>query len=144
MNDENKAIRPKPVPLPATIADWDAARKVKLDRTLNDHIEVLHRDLLVHPDDKVRSMYEAYLDAVYDEDAVEGSLSADNIEASRMIRDHAREVIGENDTVRDDYVASKKLATIVKALNVVLRRYGASRNQRAVTIDGHPVPNGNE
>jgi hypothetical protein len=145
MNDNNdtaRALRPRPAPLPTEISDWEKARKVKVERTLNDNVEDIHLNLLNHGDVKRREKYKGLLDAVYDEDAVEGSLAADNFLVATMIRDYARE---DN---HDPYVANKKLATLIKALGVVLRRYGWSRSQRARTVGGELVPkadvNGNE
>jgi hypothetical protein len=119
--------RSKPPALPATTADMLGQRKTELRRTLNDHVETLHLRLYENAD------YQRLLDAVYDEDAVEGSLAADNILAAQMIRDTA--AAGNADL----YVAEKKLATISKALSVVLRRYGMSRKERARMINGESV-----
>ena len=96
-----------------------ARRTMRDSRTLNDHVDDAHKDLMYSDDE-----YMKFLDAVYDEDAVEGSLSADNLMAARIIRKHAED--REN-----EYLATKKLATIVKSLNVVLRRYHISRQERA-------------
>ena len=123
--------RPNIVPLPATVEDMLAQRRTQAGRTLNDYVEDLHVKLWS------TSAYQAVLDAVYDEDAVEGSLAADNLMAAQMLRDLARK-----DGVPQ--VANRKLATIVKALGVVLRRYRLSRKERALTIGGQIVPNSNE
>ena len=107
-------------------------RKSMRERTLNDHVDDIHVLLWSNPN------YHRALEAVYDEDAVEGSLSADNFIAAGMIREYARE--HELPHVKD-----KKLATIVKSLNIVLRRYGISRKERAITIGNEtisPVANG--
>jgi hypothetical protein len=88
------------------------------DRTThNNLIEQVH--LVLVEDDS----YLALLDAVYNSQAVEGSLADDDIMAAKMIRDKAYK-LGNAE------VARQKLASIVKALRVVLRRYGASRKQR--------------
>ena len=130
MSDNNHTqalVRPRPPALPATRQDMIAQRKSEMRRTLNDHVEDAH--LALYNDEQ----YQRFLDAVYDEDAVEGSLAADNLEAARMIRDFAR----KDD--RDSYVADKKLATLAKALGVVLRRYGMSRKERSRMIDGETI-----
>jgi hypothetical protein len=75
--------------------------------------------------------YLAYLDAVYDEQAIEGSLSADNIMAAQMIRERAKKV--------DSELKHEKLATISKALGVVLRRYDFDRKSRRNTVHGEFV-----
>lgn len=140
MNDESPKGRRLVPSLPKTPAEWDAARAIKHERTLNDHVEDIH--LAISANEKLHSKYERLLDAVYDEDAVEGSLSTDNILAATMIRDFASEgaeITEDEDDgsrhvgpgARDHYVATKKLATLVKSLNVVLRRYKNSRAERA-------------
>ena len=116
MNDITRTLA-----LPVTTQDLLSQRKMMRERTLNDHVEDVHIALWDNPD------YHRALEAVYDEDAIEGSLSADNFLAAMMIRDYARDK-------KNPHLKDKKLATIVKALNVVLKRYGISRKERAVTI----------
>lgn len=125
----NLALRVPPA-LPARIDDWK--RFLKTDRTINDYVEDVHRELI---EGEHAEKYLLFLTAVYDEQAIEGSLSADNYQAAQMIRDHARD---------KEYhgLANQKLATIVKALNVVLRRYHASRQERRQMVAGDIVPNG--
>lgn len=117
----------KTTPLPATTQDLLAMRRLMRERTLNDHVDDAHVALWADKD------YRALLDAVYDEDAVEGSLSADNLLAAGMIRDQAKRQANPQ-------LSTKKLATIVKALNVVLRRYGIARKDRAVTVGDEIMP----
>lgn len=121
--------KPRPSPLPAKPSDWDALRDMKTIVNLNDMIEPYHRSLL---NDK---QYCDYLEAVYDEDAVEGSCTADHIFASMMIRDAAK-------AAGDGYVAGKKVATIGKHLNTVLRRYHQSRKERRYSVHGENVAPG--
>lgn len=116
-------------PLPERIEEWN--REHGAERTLNDLIEDIHR-ILVNEDPK----YRAYLRATYDQHAVEGSLSADNVLAAMIIRDKAKE-IGSSE------VAQEKLAIINMALGVVLRRYKASRKQRRNMLGGEEVPGDN-
>jgi hypothetical protein len=122
----NLAIRPPPPPLPSTVADLEALRKVFHQPTLNDRVDAIHVQLWATPE------YRKYLDAVYDEDAVEGSLATDNAFAAKMIRDHAV-------TIGDTYVAGKKVHTIVKAMRVVLRRLQISREERAREVAGQII-----
>ena len=84
----------------------------------NDRVEMVHRILV---DESKR--YRALLLTTYDAHAVEGSLVADDIMAAQMLRYKAIEL-------RDTEIAEQKLATILLALKVVLRRYHASRKQR--------------
>lgn len=118
------ALKVLPPALPAKIEEWH--RSLKQERTLNDLVEDSHR-ILVEDDD-----YRAFLRAVYDEQAVEGSLSADNHMAAQRIRDKAKEIGSE--------LSKEKLATISKALNVVMRRYRASRKERRNMIEGEVLP----
>jgi len=125
-----QALKPRPNPLPARLEDWK--RNIKIDRTLNDYVEDVHCALLTSDDEGER--YRALLDAVYDEDAVEGSLSVDNTLAAQMIRNHAADQNSKH------MLAGKKIATISKSLGVVLRRYNASRAERRNTLGGVVVP----
>lgn len=93
---------------------------------LNDYVERVHLILIKD------GSYLAYLEAIYDEDAIEGSLAADNLEAARLIRNYAR-------SKAIPQIANRKLATIVKALNIVLRKHGTSRKERSVTLGGKIV-----
>lgn len=124
----NTPLRSRPAPLPTTIEDWH--RQLKAERTLNDRVEDVHVALL--SDDELRDRYLSYLYAVYDEQAVEGSLSMDNGEAAGMIREKAR-------SMNDAELGRQKKATIVKALNIVLRRYNNSRKERRNMIGGEVV-----
>jgi len=113
-------------PLPTNIEDW--VRQIKAERTLNDMVEDIHRSLVNESEP-----YRAYLRAVYDAHAVEGSLSADNTMAAVIIRDKAKDL-------HMTEVAEEKLAIINMALGVVLRRYNASRKQRRNELHGEQVP----
>jgi hypothetical protein len=120
------ALKPRPEPLPTKIDDWE--RKIKSARMLNDYVEDVHRMLW---DDSKE--YRDFLEAVWDSDAVEGSLAIDNVMAAEMIREKAKEIDGNP-------VGTKKLDTIVKSLGVILRRYENSRKERRNTVQGVRVP----
>jgi hypothetical protein len=114
------------VPLPTSRGKLVVLRKLKAKlKPLNDQVEEVF-ELLIEND-----TFNRYLQAVYDEQAVEGSLAADNIGAAIMIRDKAREL--------GLPLADEKWATISKALGVVLRRYGLSRKERKNTVNGEVV-----
>jgi hypothetical protein len=136
MSNGNQAkkviLRPAPPPLPATVEDLEKDRVFANERTLNDYVEEAFLDL--YKDDK---KFRAFLYAVYDEQAVEGSLAIDNAEAATMIRDWGaqREV---------EQITREKKATIVKAMNVVLRRFGKSRKDRKNMIHGEIVQHEND
>lgn len=119
-------------PLPDNLSEWQ--RAIKVERTLNDLVEDIHRMLV--EDNELSDQYRKLLRAVYDAHAVEGSLAADNYEAARMIREKAVK-IGSSE------VAQEKLAIISMALNVVLRRYNMSRKQRRQMLNGEVVPGDN-
>lgn len=127
MSGSNTApsIKPVPEPLPMTAAGFLAHRKLKSRRTLNDMVEEVH--LLLAEDEE----YVGYLNAVWDEQAVEGSLSADNLMAAQMVRERAK-AIGNG-------AKSEKLASISKSINIILRRYGFSRKERRDTVSGETV-----
>jgi hypothetical protein len=127
--------KPEAPPLPTEIKDW--TRHIKAERTLNDLVEDIHRELVDDP--KEGDRYLALLRATYDAHAVEGSLSMDNALVAMMIRERAK-------AKNVPEVADEKLAIINLALGVVLRRYKASRKQRRNTVAGQEVPadNNNE
>jgi hypothetical protein len=93
---------------------------------LLDMIEEIHLSLLLE-DDRYREL----LEAVRDDEAVEGALWCDDIAAAIRIRDAAKKRISP--------VKNQKIATIVKALHVVLRRYGLSRKERRSRFDAEAV-----
>jgi hypothetical protein len=119
-----------PPPLPEKIEEWQ--RFLKAERTLNDLVEDIHRILVADEEDG--PTYRALLRAVYDEQAKEGSLSADNIFAAIMIRDKAKVLDAAHE------LADQKAATISKALNIVMRRYHSSRKERRYMLEGEVVP----
>ena len=125
---QNTALRSVPPALPATAADLLQKRDMKSHPTLNDKVESHY--LALFEDEQFRG----YLYAVWDEQAVEGSCAVDNVKAAEMIRRRAQET-------GDVEVSKQKLATLVKSLNVVLRRYHESRNERRNMIAGEIVPN---
>lgn len=123
----NIVRRPPPPPLPATVEELINDRKVAVERTLNDYVEEAYLHLYATNED-----FKNYLYAVYDEQAVEGSLAMDNGEAVTILRDYAK---AESIVI----IAREKKATLVKALNVVLRRYGKSRKERKNMVGGSIV-----
>ena len=123
----NQQVIKPAFPLPTTKEELVSRKTMLAQPTLNDHVDNIHLQLWAEDD------YRSLLDAVSDEDAVEGSCAIDNYKAAERIREYGR----RHDNT---YVAKKKLATIVKALNVVLRRYHISRKERAQMIGGEIVP----
>ena len=119
---QTTTIKPRPEALPATVSDLLSRRQAPPN--LNDKVEHLFLALYGN------QQFQRYLDAVYSEDAQEGSLYADDLLAAKMLREYAG---GDGN---DQYVASKKLATIVRALNVVQTRYEQTRKMRAAKVGG--------
>ena len=128
MTYRSPLTRHQPAPLPANPDDW--VRQFESEPNLNDEIERYH-DRLMHDPEK-KPVYVKFLNSVWDEDCVEGSCSLDNAEACRMIRELAREE-------QHSFVGDKKLATLSKSLNVVMRRYKLSRKERRMTVEGEQV-----
>ena len=128
-NTQPAARKPLPLPLPENRNKLMMLRKIKERQNLNDMVEEVHLDLYDNDD------YQVLLYATYDEQAVEGSLAADNVLAARMIREHAIDHMPHLSKL-----GQEKLATIAKALSVVLRRYGQSRQERRITVGGEVVP----
>jgi hypothetical protein len=127
---KQSVVKPKPPALPQTVEELEALYKLAKEPTLNDYVHSIHKALWKDPE------YQKLLDAVHNEDAVEGSCDADDIFAAQRIRAHAVEHgISE--------VATRKAHTIATALRVVMRRYGLSRKERRNMIGGEVVPDGN-
>lgn len=112
-----EVVREAASSLPATVQGLIDQRKNKSKRTLNDQVDEIHLQLWADPS------YRKLQDAVYSEQAVEGSLIADDFELARMIRVHAKKI-------GNPYVANQKLDTLRKSALVVARRYGISRKER--------------
>lgn len=102
-------------------------RKSLRTRTLNDFVEDI---FLVLYDSS--EQFRSYLEAVGNEDAVEGLTIADDFMAAQMIREEAAS--------KGSPVASKNLAAIRRALGVVTRRWQISRLERRRLIGGQIVP----
>jgi len=117
MNDTINAGNRVAKPLPANTVELSNSRKGEKVKILHDEVESIHLKLFEN------QTYKDLLDAVYPEDAKEGSLIADDFELARMVRDYAVKA-------NNHYVAKKKLDTIRKSLNVVLRRYDMDRKTR--------------
>jgi hypothetical protein len=124
--------RPAPPPLPVTLDDWDAQRRSKINRTINDLVEDIHRRLLADPERSL--MYQKLMAAIYDEQAVERKLVVDDVMLAQMIREKS----SQDDTYVD--LAKESLGAIMQAHQVVLRRYGQSRKDRREMVGGVRVP----
>jgi hypothetical protein len=112
----------RPVPLPATRESLVAQYALKRKRNINDYVE----DILLKlwPDQN----FMKYLDPIYDSQAVEGSLAADDLFAAQIIRQYAT----DNNS---PLVANQNVTTIIKAMKVAQRRYKIGRQQREETAE---------
>ena len=112
------------IPVPRSPSEW--VLKSNFSRTINDLVHELHTALYAD------EAYLRYLDATSNAQAVEGSCTADDYEAARLIRMEASKRNMER-------VANANLETIRRALNVVLHRYKMSRRERRNLVDGEIV-----
>lgn len=101
-------------------------RKSLRSRTINDFVEDVF--LKLYDSDE---QFRAYLEAVGNEDAVEGLMIADDFMAAQMIRKAAPQ---------GSPIETRNLAAIRSALGVVLRRYEISRRERANRLDERDYP----
>jgi hypothetical protein len=114
----NELSRPVAASLPATASEFAAAYSLKRATTLHDMVEQIVRVLIDDP------TFRKLIEAVYDEDTVEGSTYLDDAEAARMIRQYAA------DHDAPSLVMEAKLKTLIRSLTVVLRRFNNSRADR--------------
>lgn len=103
------------------VSTSDLHRKNLTHRTINDEVESLFLPLYEENAD-----FRELLEAVYDSEAVEGSLRADDYDAATMLRASAP---------AGSRVSQSNKETLRRALNVVLRRYNISRNERRGTVE---------
>jgi len=129
------ALKPRPPALPKTYEDMVEGKRTKTGKTLNDFVDDIHHLLWV--DAEQDPTYQTLIDAVYDEDAHEGSTIFDDYLLAKMI-------IAKAAATGNTYVANKSPATIAKAHRFVLNRYGLGRKQRRNMIHGEVAvePNG--
>ena len=107
-----------PPPLPETRANLLAQYRLKRKRSINDLVEEIIIKLWDSDGDFMR-----YLDAVWNEQAVEGSIDEDDTMAAQIIRNFAKK---ENNSA----VSEQNLRTIKLAMRVGLRRVGVDRPTR--------------
>jgi hypothetical protein len=107
-----------PPPLPETRKDLMKQYKLKRHRSINDLVE----EIIVKLWDNDANFMK-YVNAIYDSQAVEGSMDDDDVMAALIIRDTAK---------RDKHVevADQNVHTIKLAMRVALRRFDLGRGQR--------------
>lgn len=107
-----------PPPLPETRTALLAQYKLKRKRSINDLVEEIIVKLWDNDADFMR-----YIDAIYDSQAVEGSLVEDDTMAAQLIRNVAKKD-------GNGAVADQNLHTIKLAMRVGLRRFDVDRPTR--------------
>lgn len=133
------ALKKTAPPLPASMEELLSQYQLKEAPNINDAVRDIFFVLIKQSGFKTTDSdgdptFWGYLAAVRNDQAEEGSVSADNVMAAQMIRVYARD---EKHPV--ELVAPLRLHTITKALDVVTRRYNMSRKQRKNMIGGQPV-----
>lgn len=113
-NDTGTAIA-----LPKTVSALMDQQKNKTLKTLHDQVTVIYLSLYETKE------FQELLEAVYNEQSVEGTMAIDDVEAARMLRDYA-------ESEGNGYVARQKLGTLVRSLRVVMRRYRVGREERRI------------
>jgi hypothetical protein len=124
-------------PLPKDRATMVAQRLVAADRTLNDYVDDLHVELF-----EEGTEYYSCLEAVFNSQAVNGSIGADDFRAAQIIK-----ALAEEKGPAATQVSKQNIETIKRSLHVVWRRYNISRKQRRTTVHGQATPddeNGSE
>ena len=107
-----------PPPLPDTRAALLSQYKLKRKRSINDLVE----EVIVKLWDKNQDFMK-YVDAIYDSQAVEGSLVEDDTMAAMIIREVAKKD-------KHEEVGAQNLHTIKLAMRVCLRRFDVDRDFR--------------
>ena len=103
--------------LPETRTDLLTHYKLKRKRTINDLVE----DIVVKIWEEEE--FQRLVSAIYDSDAVHGSMGDDDVMAALMIKQFA-------DREKHTEVASRNLHTVKLAMRVALRRFSQDRGGR--------------
>ena len=119
-------IRPT-LPVPRGQQAMLDSRKSTATLSLNDLVEQCYLPLCDNEE------FSSLLDAMWNSQAVEGSLAADDYKAAMMIKDYA---IENNIAI----VKDQNWHTLRKSLNVITRRYNQNRKQRRNRVGGEYVP----
>lgn len=105
-------------PLPSTRNALLAGYKLKRKRSINDLVE----DVIVELWD-ADAEFMKFVGAIYDSQAIEGSLSDDDVMAAQIIRTYAKKN-GNHE------IAKQNIHTIKLAMRVGLKRFGIDRSTR--------------
>ena len=113
--------------LPTSIAELESRRKSTSTRNLNDDVDDINGRLWPNRE------YRKWFEALWPSDTIEGTFHHDEQEAARMVRDYAR-------SNHYPIAANAKLASIMRSINVVHRRFhGMSRKERQHSVGGERV-----
>jgi hypothetical protein len=126
----------KPPALPTNSQGMLARRKMPVVTSINDSMDQVHLSLC-DEEAELKARYLGLLDAVYNSQAVEGSLTGDDYAAAFLIREYAKEH-------NHPLLANAKADTIVHALRVVMNRYQIGRKYRRHMVSGQYVPDEND
>jgi hypothetical protein len=117
-NGNGNALRKVTKPaLPVDTQALSDAYKLKTARGLNDQVEMYFRKLFSD------EQFKGYIDEIYDDEAKTGKLAYDDFRAAELIMAAAK-------AEGDNFITSHKEAQIVRALRVVLNRFGLGRQTR--------------
>lgn len=122
-NQFEKPQQPPRRPLPAFQEGEVPQNFLKKPVNINDEIQSLVQGLWADQN------FQLYLAAVDDTEAVTGSLALDNGKAAEIILEQA-------DKLQNLYVKDLRLATVVRHMNVVLKRHKLDRKTRKNTVGG--------
>jgi hypothetical protein len=122
-NGKNIQRRPAKPALPVDYQALSNSYKLKTARSLNDQVETYFRKLFENP------KFKGYIDEIFDDESKTGKLAYDDLRATDMIIEAAK-ADGNN------YIVSHKEAQIVRALRVVMNRFGLSRQARRSDSEG--------
>ena len=108
-------------PLPATREELMARLKTKEDRTLNDYVYDIVLAIFDRPE------FQKFWAATYDVAAVEGDLKLEDGKMAEQIKAYAVDH-------KIERVLPEKTYTIVKSMNVVLRKFDLDRKSRRLAV----------
>jgi len=127
-NAMNEALLKIPPTLPQTREDLLAQYKLKRRRSINDLVEEVIVKLWDNNEEFMK-----YVNAIYDSEAVEGSMDDDDVMAALIIRDTAKQD-------KHIEVADRNIHTIKLAMRVALKRFDVGRGQRFNLALPAPTP----
>ena len=111
-------IHPRGEPLPATTDEWNLRLVAKTKLKLVDEVHQFHLELVNDPE------YRKFINPLWNEDAVEGSNKADDLEAAHLIRELAK------DQRPNSLTAKATKHAIAGKLGFAQGRHNLSRRQR--------------